>query len=89
MVAIKKLILDVLKPHEPGILKLASDIASLGDNYCANISVVELDKQTETLKIEVTGNTLDFDLIVSTLNDMGVSLHSVDEVEAINEKDIA
>ena len=88
MVTIKKMLLDVLKPHEPGIFKVANDIAGLGENYCAKVSVIELDKHTETLKIEITGDTLDFDLIVSTLNEMGASLHSVDEVVAINEKEM-
>ena len=85
MVMIKKMLLDVLKPHEPGIFKVASDIAGLGNTYCVKVSVVELDKQTETIKIEVTGDTLDFELIAATLKGMGASLHSVDEVIATNE----
>lgn len=80
------MILDVLKPHEPGILKVSSDIAALGENYCVHVTVIELDERTETLKIEVTGDSLDFDLITSVLTEMGASLHSIDEVVAINEK---
>jgi hypothetical protein len=87
MVKIKKMVLDVLKPHDPGIFKVASDLALLGENYRTKVSVIELDKQTETLRIEITGDSLNFELIASTLKSMGASLHSVDEVEAINEQE--
>ena len=49
------------------------------------LTVVEVDRSTENLKIEVTGKAIDFSAIELTLNSMGASLHSVDEVEAQND----
>jgi len=84
MVSIKRVVLDVLKPHEPNVLELANAIAELGDDYWVRLTVIELDKNTETLQLEVTGNDLDFPLIESRLKEMGASLHSIDEVDAQN-----
>jgi len=85
MVSIKRVVLDVLKPHQPNAFELSTALASLGDDYLVRLTVVEVDKSTETLEIEVTGKAIDFAAIESTLNSMGASLHSVDEVEAQNE----
>ena len=84
MVSIKRVALDVLKPHQPNVIELSTAIAELGDDYRVRLTVIELDTKTETLQLEVTGNELDFALIESTLKDMGASLHSIDEVEAQN-----
>ena len=84
MVSIKRVVLDVLKPHQPNVIELSTAIAELGDDYRVRLTVIELDTKTETLQLEVTGNELDFALIESTLKDMGASLHSIDEVEAQN-----
>jgi hypothetical protein len=84
MVSIKRVVLDVLKPHEPSILLLSTALAELGDDYWVRLTVIELDKNTETLQIEIAGKDLDFPLIDSVLKEMGASLHSIDEVEAQN-----
>ncbi|MFT4993121.1 MAG: hypothetical protein ACI965_000139 [Paraglaciecola sp.] len=84
MVSIKRVVLDVLKPHEPNVLDLSTAIAELGDDYWVRLTVIELDKNTETLQLEVAGKDLDFALIESRLKEMGASLHSIDEVEAQN-----
>jgi hypothetical protein len=84
MVSIKRVILDVLKPHQPDVIDLSTAIAELGDDYLVRATVIELDTNTETLQLEVSGNDLDFHLIESRLKEMGASLHSVDEVEAQN-----
>jgi hypothetical protein len=84
MVSIKRVILDVLKPHQPNVIELSSAIAELGEDYWVRLTVIELDTKTETLQLEVSGSDLDFALIESTLKEMGASLHSIDEVEAQN-----
>jgi hypothetical protein len=85
MVSIKRVVLDVLKPHQPNAFELSTAIASLGDDYLVRLTVIEVDKSTETLEIEITGKAIDFSAIEATLNSMGASLHSVDVVEAQND----
>ena len=81
MVSVKKIVLDVLKPHEPNALEFCQSIAKVGVNYHVRLIVLEVDKNTETLQITVEGNTVDFEAVQSIISEMGGSLHSIDEVE--------
>lgn len=85
MVSVKKIVLDVLKPHQPNALEFSRTIAEAGDNYHVHLTVLEMDENTETLKIEITGNDIDFESIQSAISSMGGSLHSIDEVEVHGE----
>ena len=87
MVFIKRIVLDVLKPHQPNALEFSRAIARTGAGYRVCLTVIEMDENTETLKIEVSGNAIDFEAVQSAIGDMGGSLHSIDEVEVQNEID--
>ena len=80
MASVQRLVLDVLKPHQPNALEFAHAIAALGESYRVTIRVVEVDEQTETLQVSVDGEGLDFERINSTIDEAGASLHSIDEV---------
>ena len=81
MVTVKKIVLDVLKPHQPNALDFSRAIAEAGGNYRVHLTVLEMDENTETLKIEITGKDIDFESIQTAISSMGGSLHSIDEVE--------
>jgi len=85
MVHVKRLVLDILKPHQPNSLDLAREIASLAEGYRVDIKVLEVDDKTETLIVTVEGEDLDFDLISATISENGASLHSVDEVSVVGQ----
>ncbi|KHF24655.1 DUF211 domain-containing protein [Solemya velum gill symbiont] len=87
MVFVKRIVLDVLKPHQPNALEFSSSIAKAGSDYRVHLTVIEVDERTETLQIEVVGNAIDFEAVQSTISDMGGSLHSIDEVEVQSETD--
>jgi hypothetical protein len=88
MVSLKRIVLDVLKPHQPNVLELSQVIAAVGQDYCVHLTVIEVDENTETVQIEVTGKAIDFVAIQSTIGEMGGSLHSIDEVEVLSEADV-
>ena len=56
MASVHRLVLDVLKPHQPNTLEFAHNIAALGEDYRVNIRVVEVDEQTETLLVVIEGD---------------------------------
>ncbi len=87
MVSVKKIVLDVLKPHQPNALEFSKAIAKAGADYRVHLLVLEMDENTETIQIEIEGNAIDFKTIQSAITDMGGSLHSIDEVEVQNEAD--
>ena len=81
MVLVKRLVLDVLKPHKPNGLEFAKAIAEQGVDYRVNFTVQEVDEKTETVQIVIEGDDVDFDVITDTIANLGGSLHSIDEVE--------
>lgn len=88
MVSVKRMVLDVLKPHQPNALEFSKAIAKAGGDYRVHLTVLEVDENTETIQIEVEGNTLDFDAIQSSISTMGGSVHSIDEVEVQSDPDV-
>lgn len=77
---VKKVVLDVLRPHLPGALEFSKAIAGVGSDYRVHLTVLAMDEATETTKIEIDGSAIDFEAIQKCIIDMGGSLHSVDEV---------
>ncbi len=82
MTGIKRLVLDVLKPHKPSILDLSKSICKLPQITGVNCSIQEVDTETETIKITVEGDDIDFESLESVIEDMGAVIHSIDEVAA-------
>jgi len=81
-VRIRRLVLDVLKPHQPRIDVLATAVAELEGVESVNIIRTETDSSTEGINVTIIGDNLVFDDIQETLRDYGSSIHSVDEVVA-------
>lgn len=82
---VKRVVLDVLKPHQPSAIEFSQAIADVGSDYSICLNVIEMDENTETIQIEVQGNAIDFEAIQSAISSMGGSLHSIDEVEVHSE----
>ena len=88
MVTVKRIVLDVLKPHEPNALEFSKAIANIGVSYRVNLTVLEMDKKTETVQIDIEAIAIDFNAVQSTIREMGGSLHSIDEVEVLNDSSV-
>ncbi|HYB59687.1 MAG TPA: DUF211 domain-containing protein [Candidatus Acidoferrales bacterium] len=82
MSQIKRLVLDVLKPHEPTNVEVASAIGDIKDVDGVNLSLYEVDQQTENVKITVEGVNVNYDLVLQTIENLGGVVHSVDEIIA-------
>lgn len=80
MVHVTRLVLDVLKPHKPNALEFSRLIAEPG-GYRVNVAVLEIDENTETLRVEISGENIDFDAVQRAVSEAGASLHSIDEVD--------
>ncbi len=80
MPELKRIVLDVLKPHQPNVLDLSRAIAALGADYRVSINVIEVDEKTETVAIDVEGEQLDFDRIERSIRELGGAVHSIDLV---------
>lgn len=81
MTTTRKLVLDVLKPHEPNALEFSSALANLGADYRVKLTVTEVDEKTESTIVIIEGADIHFENVKATIEKMGASVHSIDEVE--------
>ena len=79
---IRRLVLDVLKPHNPGVVELSEELSHLEGVEGVNIIIYEIDQKVENAKVVIAGNDINFERIKKKLEEMGATIHSVDEVAA-------
>ena len=79
MATIRKIELDVLKPHLPNVLEFAGAIAAIGPDYQVYLDVAEIDDKTETLTVVIEGQALDYSRIEEIIKSLGGSVHSIDK----------
>lgn len=79
---IRRLVLDVLKPHEPSIIHFAKQLSDLEGIDAVNISIYEIDRKVENAKITIQGKDIVYDDVLKVIQDNGGSVHSIDEVVA-------
>ena len=84
MIKVKKLILDILKPHQPNALEFASALAEQAGEIQVTLSVVGVDEKTETVVAEIEGDDIDFERLKAHIKELGASVHSIDEVQVIS-----
>ncbi|MCP4410350.1 MAG: DUF211 domain-containing protein [Gammaproteobacteria bacterium] len=82
MAKIRRLVLDTLKPHEPDIIELASQLSDLEGVSAVNVSIYEMDRKVENAKITIEGPSISYPLVLKVIEEMGGAVHSIDEVVA-------
>jgi len=82
MTDLKRVVLDVLKPHHPSIVEISKRLALVEGVAGVNCTVYEVDQETESIKITVEGPSINYDQIVETVESVGAAVHSVDMVSA-------
>ena len=85
MASLKRIELDVLKPHHPNSLDFGSMIADKLPGARIELTVTEVDEKTETVVIVIAGENLQYEAIVEVISNMGGSIHSIDRVEVESE----
>ncbi len=79
---IKRLVLDVLKPHTPSIIDITQKLADLRGVSGVNCTLDEVDQETESIKITMEGHAIDYDAVHKAISGFGAVIHSVDNVVA-------
>ena len=83
---IRKLVLDVVKPHEPDIVEVADAISKLDGVKRVEVEVRDYDSNIERLKLIVEGDDLDEDEIMEFIKYYGGNVASVDGVTVESEE---
>ncbi|MFW9908276.1 MAG: DUF211 domain-containing protein [Candidatus Thorarchaeota archaeon] len=79
---IRRIVLDVLKPHTPRLTDLALMLSRDPHVIGVNISLKEVDQNTESIAVTLEGDNLSFESIKEILEQAGAVIHSIDQVVA-------
>ncbi|MFB6135229.1 MAG: DUF211 domain-containing protein [Halobacteriaceae archaeon] len=77
---VRRLVLDLLKPHEPDLVVLAREVSDCEGVDGVNVTLLETDKEVQNVKLTVEGHGVDVDAVSETVTDLGGTVHSVDQV---------
>jgi len=77
---IRRVVLDVLKPHSPNVIELARQLADLMGVDGVDISLIEMDQKVENIKITCEGESINYEEVEQVVKQSGASIHSLDKV---------
>jgi hypothetical protein len=80
MAPVRRLVVDVLKPHTPTLLEYTRELATVESVGGVTSSLIELDQEVQNVKLTFEGEDLSVDAIEGKVEDLGGTVHSVDEV---------
>jgi hypothetical protein len=80
MATVRRLVIDVLKPHDPDLLEFTEQIAEIESIAGVTSSLIELDKEVQNIELTLSGDDVDYETVVETIEHLGGTIHSVDEV---------
>lgn len=80
MPPIKRLVLDVLKPHEPKMAPFTQKLCEEETITGITSKLVDIEEDVRTIRIIIEGEELDMESIEARITDLSGSIHSVDEV---------
>ncbi len=80
MSEIKRLVLDVLKPHNPTIVELSKRLSVINGVVGVNCTLDEVDQETESVKITIEGSDIEYELVETAIREAGAAIHSIDSV---------
>ena len=67
---------------EPTIIEMAKKLSLVDGVSAVNISIVEIDLKVENAKITIEGDNINYTEVEILIQDLGASIHSIDEVVA-------
>lgn len=80
MVNVRRLVLDLLKPHDPDVVTYAESVAGCAGVAGVNVALLETDKAVQNVKLTIEGDAVPVDVVHDTIEDLGGTVHSIDEV---------
>ncbi len=80
MLPVRRLVLDVLKPHEPPLPEFTGQASDAESVAGVSASLIEHDKEVQNVELTLTRESLSYGSIEETVEELGASVHSVDQV---------
>lgn len=80
MAPVLRLVVDVLKPHDPPLYEFTSRLAEVACVAGVSVTLVELDKDVQNVVVTVEGDALDYEEVEAVVERLGATIHSIDQV---------
>lgn len=80
MPAVRRLVLDVLKPHDPDLVTFTREVGGVAGVEGVNATLVETDRDVENVLLTIEGEDVPAATVEDLVTDLGGTIHSVDEV---------
>lgn len=84
MAPIRRVILDVLKPHDPPMERFAQRLTDADAVEGTTATLVEIDREVQNVLLTVEGEGLDVGALEAVVEDLGGTVHSIDQVACGN-----
>lgn len=85
-IIVRRLVLDVVKPHNPNIVDMAEGLSELKGVKKVDVEVKDYDSTIERLRVILEGYDLDYDDIVKVIRYYGGNVASLDGVTVESER---
>jgi hypothetical protein len=79
---IKRIVLDVLKPHKPSLIDMSLRLSGLKGVDGVSCTLDEVDQETESVKVTIEGSAVNYASVEDTLRELGAVIHSIDLVSS-------
>ncbi len=86
---IRRVLIEGLKSRETSLVELSQTICSVNGVEECDIVVTDVDAKTETIKLTVRGANIEYSGILNILQENGVSVKGVDEVNVSKVKQLS
>jgi len=80
VVKVKRLVVDSLKPLESPKLDLALALGRVEGVDDVTLSVTEVDSKTETIRLLIGGQDINYDRVQDVFSMFGAAVRSIDEI---------
>ena len=77
---IRRVLIEALKARETSLVELSQALCSVNGVEECDIVITDVDVKTETIKLTVRGSNIEYAGILTILQENGVSVKGVDEV---------
>lgn len=80
MTPVRRIVVDVLKPHDPPLVEFSERLAEVDSVEGATASLIELDQDVQNVKLTLEGADVEFAAVEDAVEALGGTVHSVDQV---------
>lgn len=85
-VALNRVVVDALKSREVPIIDLSRALCEVKGIEQVEMQVMEVDADTETVKIVFKGDNVNYEAMVETMEQFGTVIRSIDEISISKSK---